>query len=410
MNKIKGMISILLIVMILFAGVSIADASSMEKEELYNATIHQLESWLQTPGRPAAELEQIIASFDSLQSYKMSKGFNYFTNVLLKAIQGSFDFDYKFWINMLEQNESFQEYIHNDINSLSILSVPEMLNYVKGREAEQNGDITAAITFYANSINFYDASDRYKSLAMGEYASKYAKARELMNNNELVSAYRLFAEINGYDDSIQRMDYIVQVLGYDPAQETPVPTEVPTPEAMEVVISTPTEAPDTIELIPVLSQSYPGISAKLKTHEGRWFSKYGPGNNYAKGASAGGFKTDSKHSNRLTVYFVENGWVYADIVYSTAFERYAYLPQNAVNVSDSIPQISALESFEGVTTQIITPLWGPNDSFNRNQDCTINANTTITAFFRENDYVFAEFSCAQGTVRMWLPISDILFK
>ena len=41
----------------------------MEKEEQYNAAILQLESWLEIPGKPVEELEQISSAFRELQKY-----------------------------------------------------------------------------------------------------------------------------------------------------------------------------------------------------------------------------------------------------------------------------------------------------------------------------------------------------
>ena len=125
-----------------------------------------------------------------------------------------------FWVNKLEKNEKFQEYVQNDINSLSILTVPEMISYVKGREAEYKGDPVAAVGFYMESINYYDANERYESLSKKSYEEKYQQAKELANNNDLDGAYQLFAEIEGYSDSSQRMEYIAQILGYIPTEGT----------------------------------------------------------------------------------------------------------------------------------------------------------------------------------------------
>lgn len=174
---------------------------------------------------------------------------------------------------------------------------------------------------------------------------------------------------------------------------------------MEMIANWTGIAPE--EQIPILSQAYPGISAKLKTSTNRWQSKFGPGGKYADGS--GGYKADKKHSNSLTVFFCENGWVFADIIYSSAFERYAFLPQNAVNASTELPQVTDLGYAEAVLAADTVPYWGPESTYNQNTACSASAGTQIKIFFRENDYVFAEYSCGAGLVRTWLPIENVLF-
>ena len=148
------------------------------------------------------------------------------------------------------------------------------------------------------------------------------------------------------------------------------------------------------------------MQGKLKKNDDRWYSHAGPGKEYEE---SGGYLTDNKHSNRLTVYFCENNWVLADIVYSTGFERYAYLPKYAVD-ADHVPEVSSLEYYEGVTNRNVVPSWGPDDMFETDGEAAVSANTSVKVFFRENQYGFAEFACSKGTVRMWLPLSSIAFR
>ena len=97
-----------------------------------------------------------------------------------------------------------------------------------------------------------------------------------------------------------------------------------------------TVTPEIRDRIPILSRLYPGIQTHLIVREERWYSQYGPGNDYAK--TGDGYKTDSKHSNTITVFFREDDWAFVDIVYSTASEKYAYLPLRALTVPDQVPQ------------------------------------------------------------------------
>ncbi len=215
MQKIKGLLSILLIAAMLTAGASFAFSAGAGNEETYNGAILGLENWLETPGKPVEELQQIAVSFESLQNYEMSRQFEYYTIVLLKALTENFDFDYAFCISMLELDESFQTFLTDTLNSKTIRPVPELIYYVRGREAELNGDIVTAIGMYADSIDFYDAGERFENLA----TDVYARARKLMNNDDLVGAYHMFSKIKEYSDSAERMEYIARVLGTVPEHE-----------------------------------------------------------------------------------------------------------------------------------------------------------------------------------------------
>ena len=164
---------------------------------------------------------------------------------------------------------------------------------------------------------------------------------------------------------------------------------------------------DTIDSIPVLSQTYPGAGSKLRPVGDRWYSRLGPGKGYD---TSGGYKTDSQHKNRLVIFFNEDGWVYSDIVYSNGYERYAYLPDYAVEGGREMRKVYELDYVEATTNSMIVPSWGPSDSFMQHEDCTVTANSPIKVFFKENNYVLAEFSCAKGLARMWLPINKISFN
>ena len=162
--------------------------------------------------------------------------------------------------------------------------------------------------------------------------------------------------------------------------------------------------------VPRLYDLYPGTSTRMKKNgdpEGRWYSYAGPGRGYS---GSGGYKTDSGHANSLTAYFSENGWVFAHVIYSTAFERYVYLPQYTVEDGNRLPQISALDYYYGVTNRRIDPSWGPGSSFNVCTDFAIVSGTEVKVFFEENDYVYAEFRCAKGAVRMWIPENSVTMK
>ena len=484
----KRVLFLLLTVVALMAIVFSATAATTteEKSRQYQAAISELEAYLESYGNEG-NLYGIQSVFESLGGFEKSKWLYYYTTVLVKLSEETYDFDLLSALELMDSDQRFQDYLNDALRGSPLCSVEELKTYAEGREKENNADPEGAMDCYKNCMSYFDASERYKELRGNKYQHIYDQAMEMQNAGDLAGAYFLFSEIAPFEQSEDRKTVIEKLLGYTP--ESPTDNLLPVTEALvtsvqqtEVVLSwsaskhakiyevqykqggtdnwtslgetdsttytvsglaanttydfriiaaigkiraegaivsvdtaidkIPDQEPNTegegvSQSIPVLSQLFSSVSAKLITHNGRWDSKLGPGYDYA---SAGGYKTDSQHTNQLTLFYIENGWIYADIVYSTDFERYAYLPQDAVSVSDNIPQISTLDAFDGVITKDTIPSWGPNDSFTRNNNCSISANTIVRVFFQENDYVYAEFSCEKGTVRMWLPIENVSFE
>lgn len=162
---------------------------------------------------------------------------------------------------------------------------------------------------------------------------------------------------------------------------------------------------DTTGGIPNLSETYPGSDAHLRISDNesfRVFSNAGPGKSYV---STGGYKPYKQKT--ITVYFEENEYVFADVVYQTAEERFVYLPKKSFDSIGKIPVISNLEYYSGKTTSSVSPSWGPDSRFTTYSKFTAKQGTTLKIFFQENDYVYAEYTCSEGTVRMWLPIDNV---
>jgi hypothetical protein len=166
-------------------------------------------------------------------------------------------------------------------------------------------------------------------------------------------------------------------------------------------------------LVPVLTEMYTGQTMRLipaEEGERRW-AEYGPGTRFARTSTAGGYLTDGDHSTRLTAYFIEGTWVFADIVHSGnntgAYERYAYLPRMSVLHYDRLPVTAALDYVNGKTNARINPSAGPGEKYASLWVHKIPADTPVKVFFREGDYLFAEFSSSYGLVRLWLPMDSV---
>ena len=182
---------------------------------------------------------------------------------------------------------------------------------------------------------------------------------------------------------------------------TPQPNPA-TPSDLPTDGQTDIQADDSL---PLLSETFPGVAAWLRSLEGnsRAFSFGGPGYNYS---DTGGYKPAKQV--RITAFFVYDGWVLADVSYATAEERYVYLRKSSFDhLSTDVPEIQELPGYDGVTTAPVEPSWGPSEDFNTSSDHKIPEGTSFIAFFQENGYVYAEFTCAKGKTRMWLPADHV---
>ncbi len=158
--------------------------------------------------------------------------------------------------------------------------------------------------------------------------------------------------------------------------------------------------------LPELSETYPGKKTNFGQKNGRIYAKMGPGSSYA---DAGAYPAGTS-ATRLTIYFCEDNWVFAEIFYKNGFDRYAYVPCQYVKNADLVTSFKSLDYFEGTTRETVTPLWGPDESYSVGENFSIAENTDLKVYFTENDYAYAEFKSGQELVRMWIPIEMISFE
>lgn len=207
----KVLFAVLTIVFLLFAAGAFGSSETNEPfyvaSTRYDTAIDQLENWLELIGQPVEKLEQIIDVFDNLENYEMSRAFGYYTRVLMKTVEHEFDYNYKFWSEMLLENTEFQEYLANTIKSRHIGTVENLLNYAKGLEAELQGDYEQAASYYIQCLNYYDASKRYEKTGGTENRQWYEQGLELMEQGNLAEALKAFEKANGYSDSFERIEF-----------------------------------------------------------------------------------------------------------------------------------------------------------------------------------------------------------
>ena len=161
------------------------------------------------------------------------------------------------------------------------------------------------------------------------------------------------------------------------------------------------------EEIPVLSETYPGAEVKLRTlddESARIYANAGPGKTYV----GGGWGYKPYKQKQITAYFIENDRVLVDIKYQTVEERFLYFHKDCfVSIPGSLPVVSDLPFYTGTANSTILPAWGPGSEFNRVDDYTVPQGTPIKAFFQENGFVYAEYQCNKGLIRMWLPADQV---
>ena len=235
---------------------------------------------------------------------------------------------------------------------------------------------------------------------------KYIDARKLESAGRTDEAYSAFVDLTVLDSPDRAFNLSLSVANATsaPTTEEVSPTSTPTPiQTVEPSIeSTPQLS------VPVLSEVYPGSDAHLRKSGDEGFRVYsytGPGKTFVP---SGGYKPYKQR--KITVFFEEDGWVLADVQYQTSEERVVSLPKYSFDSIGNIPTVSRLEYYTGTTTASITPSWGPDNRFNSVSSLVVEKGTKLKVFFQENGFVYAEYVCTKGTVRMWLPANNVEVK
>ena len=194
--------------------------TSAEKENSYNAAFLQLESYLESAESNSYELQSIANSFDELGSYNQSKFLRYYALILVRVAEEDYNYDLATMIDMVNANTEFRKYLEEIRSDSSIGTVDELISYVNGRENEYTGNITNATECYKNCLHFYDASDRYFALQRSADQYVYDNAIALLSVGDYAGAYYQFDSIAKYSDSNDRMNSIINQLGYVPVSAT----------------------------------------------------------------------------------------------------------------------------------------------------------------------------------------------
>ncbi|MCR4621793.1 MAG: hypothetical protein K5663_06885 [Clostridiales bacterium] len=167
------------------------------------------------------DLSEIVDAFTKLGN--SGKGFNIYASILLLLENG----DYRvasILKTTLENDKEFSERLDDKEFKAaypSISGVQNLLYYVDGRVAENNGNMDEALTCYSLCGSFFDSASRIISLSGGGSESMYQNAVASFTSGEYEEAYKLFhqlAEFN-YGDSVSFLEACGKVLignGIDP--------------------------------------------------------------------------------------------------------------------------------------------------------------------------------------------------
>lgn len=156
------------------------------------------------------------------------------------------------------------------------------------------------------------------------------------------------------------------------------------------------------------STSLKSFSDSSKRHQ----AQFGPGKQYP---DAGAYKPAKATS--VIALFKEGDYVCVDMTYTTVGRRCVYFKASMLS-NASADEIS-MNSYSAQTKTEIQPMFGPGqiydpvvqkvvkDGKTLTYSVTIPAKTSINVFFENKDWVFAEFSCALGTIRAWIPADQV---
>ena len=131
-------------------------------------------------------------------------------------------------------------------------------------------------------------------------------------------------------------------------------------------------------------------------------SRCGPSKDYH---GAGAYKTYKMTST--DALFTEGRYVLVDLQYTTVGRRRVYFPVSAFSSVRDVPE-ETLSGVAAYTTSDLIPTFGPGLTYDTFDEAAISSGTTLTVFFEEDSWVFAEFTCDLGVVRAWIPTEQVM--
>ena len=164
----------------------------------------------------------------------------------------------------------------------------------------------------------------------------------------------------------------------------------------------PTEAPQDEAPWPTLSFDTTSVYAYDLPSDERIQSRCGPARTYHGG---GGYKTYKIQDTQAL--FIENGYLFVDLTYQTVPRRRLYFATDLFSGWNNVEKMS-FSAYAARTTTALTPLFGPGGQYDTFDEAAIASATSLSVYFEEDGYVFAEFECELGPVRAWIPVDSVV--
>ena len=167
---------------------------------------------------------------------------------------------------------------------------------------------------------------------------------------------------------------------------------------------------------PIKTLSGTGTSLReLKDESMRHQSFFGPGKRYP---GAGAYKPYKV--TRATALFREGDYVLVDMSYKTVGRRCVFF--KASSLTNASAEEMSLKAYPASVTRTVEAKYGPGNEYDtvvkdtRNPDTgsanrqyiRLSSGEKINVFFQTGNWVYAEFNCALGLIRAWLPTDSVM--
>ncbi|MBN1778524.1 MAG: hypothetical protein JW811_10445 [Clostridiales bacterium] len=137
-------------------------------------------------------------------------------------------------------------------------------------------------------------------------------------------------------------------------------------------------------------------SYRVIVHSGPSWSDYTEGDGYKPYKIA-----------RADGLFIENdSYVLVDMYYTTEGVRREYFTRSAFHSTGGIPEVE-FTGYPAVTTEKVTPRFGPGIKYSKHDKISLAANTELVVYFEEDGYVFADFEIGFQLMRAWFPVDSV---
>ena len=317
-------------------------------------------------------LDLLNRSFAAIGARGFAPQYKYLTAALLELC-GSENADFASVdtvILLLGQNTAFVD-SYREIDSLSCLSPDALQGYVQGRRLESQGDFAGAYQAYMES-QILDSLDRAMTLALQGSVVVSEPAPD-----ETVTPDATVTPDTGDGDEVSDT----------PQSETPVPTAA----AAQTLQPQPTPGP-----VPWPTYTLKTYKLTVADTTSNKMSYSGPSKNYSE---AGSYVPSVMA--RTDGLFVEDRYVLVDMNYTSIGLRRVYFRCGIFKSTYNVPE-ATLTRYPAVTTGEVTAWYGPGTKYNEFPEASLGADASITVFFEEDGYVFAEYETAFQLVRAWI--------